>query len=226
MLCVEGQDVPLKVRRDRRARRLTLRVDQQSGDLRLVLPLRVSLREGLDFATDKTDWIRQQLAALPPWQPFADGAEVPYLGVPHHISHAPEARRGVWREEGVILVSGQREFLPRRVADFLTREARDVLGSRAREKAAMIDRQITRISLRDPKSRWGSCASTGELSFSWRLVMAPEPVVDYVVAHEVAHLVHMNHSPRFWRLVGRLTPEVAAPQRWLREKGNALMRYG
>ncbi|MGF1608396.1 MAG: M48 family metallopeptidase [Kiloniellales bacterium] len=216
----------LAVQRNRRARRLTLRVDQRSGELRLVLPQRVPLREGLDFAERKVDWIRDQLAALAPQRPFIDGAELPYLGAPHVIRHAPGARRGVWREAGGIWVSGHADHLSRRVTDFLKRAARDEIAARARAKAAVIERPPARVTLRDTKSRWGSCAASGELSFSWRLIMAPEAVLDYVVAHEVAHLVHMNHSRRFWKLVARLTAEVAGPERWLRDQGNGLLRYG
>lgn len=226
ILCVEGRDVALSVRRDRRARRLTLRLDQRSGELHLVMPQRVPLREGLDFAEDRADWIRDQLAALAPQRPFEDGASVPYLGEMHSIRHAPEARRGVWLADGSIWVSGQQDHLPRRVADFLKRSAREELSLRARAKAESIKRRVTRITLRDTKSRWGSCSSGGELNFSWRLIMAPETVLDYVVAHEVAHLVHMNHSRRFWNLVAKLVPDVATPQRWLQDQGNDLLRYG
>lgn len=226
ILCVGGEDVALAVQRNRRARRLTLRVDQRSGELHLVLPQRVPLREGLDFAHGKLDWIRDQLAALAPQRPFVDGAELPYLGTPHVIRHAPEARRGVWREAGAIWVSGLSDHLARRVTDFLKRAARDEIVPRARAKAAIVERSITRVTLRDTKSRWGSCTASGDLSFSWRLIMAPEAVLDYVVAHEVAHLVHMNHSRRFWKLCARLTADPAGPERWLREQGNDLLRYG
>lgn len=225
-LSVGGEDVALAVQRSRRARRLTLRVDQRSGELQLVLPQRVPLREGLDFAERKVDWIRDQLAALAPQRPFVDGAVVPYLGAPQIIRHVPGARRGVWREAGSIWVSGDGDYLPRRVTDFLKRAARDEITARARAKAATVERPFARVTLRDTRSRWGSCSASGELSFSWRLIMAPEAVLDYVVAHEVAHLVHMNHSRRFWTLVARLTAEVDGPERWLRDEGNGLLRYG
>lgn len=226
ILCLDDRDVTVAVHRNRRARRLTLHVDQASGEVRLVLPQRAPLREGFAFAKRKAGWIRAQLDALPPRRPFADGAAVPYLGENHVIRSDPMARRGVWRDGGEIRVSGLPEFLPRRLTDFLKREARRELTERAHRKAGVIDRQVKRISLRDTKSRWGSCASTGEINFSWRLIMAPEPVLDYVVAHEIAHLVHMDHSRAFWKQVTALTDEVAAPQRWLREHGSGLLRYG
>jgi hypothetical protein len=148
------------------------------------------------------------------------------LGQPHVIVHDPAARRGVWRDAGVIRVSGFAEHLPRRVRDFLKREARAMLTERAHDKAGRLDRPIARISLRDTRSRWGSCSSDGGLSFSWRLILAPEEVLDYVVAHEVAHLMHHDHGAKFWALVTDLTPSVDAPRQWLRAHGPELHRYG
>jgi predicted metal-dependent hydrolase len=226
ILKLKGREVPLTVRRNPRARRLTLRLDQASGAAHLSLPRGVALAEGLDFARSRTDWILKQLESLPPHVPFAEGARIPYLGELHEIRSAPWARRGVWREAGCIWVSGFAEHLSRRVADHLRQAARRQLSGRARIKAADIGRRVSRVSIRDTRSRWGSCSSDGELNFSWRLILAPEAVLDYVVAHEVAHLVHLNHGPRFWTLVDTLTAEVDGPRRWLRENGGTLLRYG
>ncbi len=196
------------------------------GAVRLVLPRRTPLRQGLDFAEDKAGWILGHLDALPERVPFAAGAVLPLLGEEHVIRHDPDARRGVWRAEGTIWVSGQPEHLSRRVHDFLKVEARREMSERARQKAAIVGRLVKRLSLRDTTSRWGSCSADGNLSFTWRLILAPEAVLDYVVAHEVAHLKHMNHGPRFWALVDRLTGDVARSRRWLRERGDRLLRYG
>jgi len=226
ILKIENQDVPLTVTRHPRARRLTLRLDPVAGELRLALPRGVALADGLDFAQQRSDWILTQLEALPPRIAFADGAEIPYLGESHRISHDPQARRGVWRENCSIRVSGQIEHLQRRITDFLKAEARRELTERAHAKAARAGRRVARISLRDTQSRWGSCSADGSINFSWRLILAPEVVLDYVVAHEVAHLVHMNHGPRFWALAEKLTAETEAPRRWLRQNGASLLRYG
>ncbi len=226
ILRIEDQDVPVTVTRHPRARRLTLRLDPVAGELRLALPRGVALSEGLDFAQQRSDWILTQLEALPPRVAFADGAEIPFLGETHKISHDPRARRGVWRERHSIRVSGQIEHLPRRITDFLKAEARRELTNRTHVKATQIDRHVTRVSLRDTQSRWGSCSVDGCINFSWRLILAPAAVLDYVVAHEVAHLVHMNHGPRFWALVEKLTAETEAPRRWLRQNGATLLRFG
>jgi predicted metal-dependent hydrolase len=170
--------------------------------------------------------MRDRLDELAPRVAFVPGASVPFLGSPHRIVHQPVARRGVWREAAAIHVSGHAEHLPRRVLDFLKSEARNEISLRAHDKAYILDRAIARITLRDTRSRWGSCAADGSLNFSWRLILAPEEVLDYVVAHEVAHLVHHDHGPRFWALVAELTPSVAAPRRWLRAKGAELLQYG
>jgi predicted metal-dependent hydrolase len=226
ILRVAQREIPLLVSRNKRARRITLRLDSLSGDVRLVLPQRMALREGLEFATQKADWLLAQLDALPARVPFADGAVIPILGRDHAIRHVAGGRRGVWRHDGEIFVSGFAEHLPRRITDFLKAEARAAIGPLARSKAAEIDRQVTRLTIRHMTSRWGSCGSDGALCFCWRLILAPEPVFDYVIAHEVAHLRHMNHGQRFWKLVARLTPDLHGARRWLKKNGDSLLAYG
>ncbi len=226
MLRIGGDEVPVEVRVHARARRISLRVDRANGRVRLTLPRGVSLAEGLRFAARQEDWVAGRLAALPERVPFADGAVVPVLGHAHVIRHRPFARRGVWREAGAIHVSGPAEHLPRRVGDFLKREARAAIAPRARELAARIGRTPGRITLRDTRSRWGSCSARGDLNFSWRLVLAPEEVLHYVVAHEVAHLRHLDHGPRFWALCAELHGPTEAPRAWLRAEGAGLLRYG
>jgi hypothetical protein len=152
---------------------------------------------------------------------------VPVLGAPHHIRQvvdptAPPVTIG----GGEIRVRGDPMHLARRVRDHLAAMARDELARRARQLAPRIGRSVTRVSVRDTKSRWGSCSGGGNLSFSWRLIFAPEPVIDYVVAHEVAHLAEMNHGPRFWRLVESLSPDCAAPRAWLKRHRGRLFSYG
>ncbi len=226
ILRVAQREIPLVVSRNSRARRITLRLDGLSGDVRLVLPKRMALREGLDFATQKADWLLAQLDALPARVPFTDGAVIPLLGRDHVIRHVAGARRGVWRQDGEIFVSGRAEHLPRRITDFLKAEARAAIAPLAHAKAAQIDRQVTRLTIRHMTSRWGSCGSDGKLCFCWRLVLAPEPVFDYIIAHEIAHLRHMNHGPRFWKLVARLTPDLNGARRWIKQSGDTLLAYG
>lgn len=225
-LLVDGLDAPLELAVSPRARRLTLRLDSGSGQVLVVAPRSVAVAEVARFVTRHADWIRRRLAALPPHRPFADGAMVPYLGVEHVVRHDPGRRRPVERADGIFHVGGRAEHLARRLGDHLKAEAGRELSARALDKAAAIGRRVTGVTVRDTRSRWGSCSAAGRLSFSWRLILAPEPVLDYVVAHEVGHLAEMNHGPRFWALVERLHPSVDEARGWLRVHGPALHRYG
>jgi predicted metal-dependent hydrolase len=214
----------MALRPSRRAKRIILRIDPV-GTITLVVPRRTSRDEAVAFARSKAEWLNDRLAALPAPVPFAEGAELPLLGRPHRIRHAP-GTHGVRLGRGEIVGAGEEAHLPRRVADFLRREARRECAERARRFARRLGLNVARVSIRDPKSRWGSCSHKGHLSFSWRLILAPEWVLDYVIAHEVAHLVEMNHGPRFWRLVEKLYPDSVRPREWLRRHGTRLHRYG
>lgn len=216
----------LAVRVNRRARRISLKVDATLDRPVLVLPSPRALAEGVKFAESRALWLKGALAKVPPRMPFADGVVLPYRGEPHRIRHVLDGRGGAWLVEREIHVAGRAEHLPRRLGDWLKTEARRLLSSGVAAAAARIERRPGRLSVRDPKSRWGSCAPDGRLSFSWRLVLAPPSVLDYVVAHEVAHLVEANHGPAFWALVERLDPEFAAAKRWLKQHGARLHRYG
>jgi predicted metal-dependent hydrolase len=209
-----------------RATRLTLRVDAARDVVQVIVPRGVGEAEAARFVARHADWVRARLAAMPPRRAFEPGVHVPVLGVDHEIRHDPAHRGGTRRRDGAIVVGGQPEFLARRVRDFLAAEARAELGARSREKAAQLGAKVAAVTVRDTRSRWGSCATGGRLSYSWRLILAPEWVLDYVVAHEVCHLREMNHSVRFWRLVSTLVADVEAPRAWLKENGSRLLRYG
>ena len=172
------------------------------------------------------EWVSDRLAALPEAIVFTDGAMVPICGVPHRIRHSPSARGGVLVLDQELHVAGATEFLPRRVRDFLRQEARRRLGALTMAKAGLIRVMPKRLTVKDTTSRWGSCAPDRSLALSWRLVMAPSFVQDYVVAHEVAHLRHMNHGLAFWALVDEVTPHTKAAIPWLRAEGPRLLRIG
>jgi predicted metal-dependent hydrolase len=217
---------PIQVKRSGRARRMSLKVDPAQRVATLVLPNRVPNHVAMAFIADHIGWLRTRLAALPVPVPFLPGAEIPLLGEPHLLQAAPGARRGVWIENGAIQVSGPPEFFSRRVGDFLKAEAKRRILTRTEAMTAQLGLDFKSVRVGDPKSRWGSCNSRGTLAFSWRLVLTPDEVLTYVVAHEVAHLKEMNHSPRFWSWVETLTPDYEKPRRWLKTHGAALYRYG
>jgi predicted metal-dependent hydrolase len=218
---------PVSIRVSPRARRIGLRIDAAERKVELVLPLGIPQSRGLRFLASKRGWIAARLEALPRPVPFAEGAIVPVLGVPHQIRREVDAAGPpVAIVDGEIRVRGDPLHLARRIHDHLVAMARSELTRRARQLAARIGRDVARINVRDTKSRWGSCSGHANLSFSWRLIFAPEPVIDYVVAHEVAHLAEMNHGPRFWRLVESLSPGSAVPRAWLKRNRSRLFSYG
>ena len=225
-LDIEGRAVPLRIRRNARARRLVLRIDAAADGAVVTLPPGVPVEDGLDMARQRAAWIAGRLAALPARMPFADGACVPFLGVEHPIRHRPGCRGTVWLQDGEIHVAGRPEHLARRLTDWLKGEARRRIAPVVAAKVARLGRAAGRITLRDTRSRWGSCSANGNLSFCWRLVMAPETVLDYVVAHEVAHLAEPGHGSRFWRAVAGLTANAESARAWLRENGDRLHRHG
>ena len=219
------------LRRHRQARRYTLRIDAASRQVVLTIPPRGSLKEARDFAQQHGGWIAARLKRLPEAAPFAHGVQVPLRGVLHRIAHRRRHRGTVWTETGpdgewLLCVAGEPPHVDRRIGDFLKREARRDLEAASRRHAANLGVVFKRISVRDQSSRWGSCSNTGVLSFSWRLILAPPVVLDYLVAHEVAHLAELNHSRRFWKLVKRLHPDCERAKVWLDVHGTDLHRYG
>lgn len=221
----------IRLRRHRRARRYTLRIDPSNREAILTMPPRGTLTEARDFAERHGAWIAARLGRLPKPAPFLPGTLVPLRGVEHRIVHRAGARGTVWTEmrssgERILCAAGGVDYIERRIHDFLKREARQHLVKASQHYAQALDVRVRRITIRDQSSRWGSCTSAGSLSFSWRLILAPPYVLDYLAAHEVAHLVEMNHSPRFWRLVGRICPHTERAKAWLDTHGNDLHRYG
>ncbi|HKS18171.1 MAG TPA: SprT family zinc-dependent metalloprotease [Bradyrhizobium sp.] len=226
-----SQFFSIKLRRHRRARRYTLRIHPTDRAAILTMPPRGTIAEAREFARMHGGWIAARLGRLPKAAPFQAGTVVPLRGVPHRIVHRAGARGTVWTEtrdsgERILCVAGDPEFTDRRVHDFLKREARKELHRASLDYAQELGVRVRRVSIRDQSSRWGSCTSAGSLSFSWRLILAPPYVLDYLAAHEVAHLVEMNHSARFWRVVGRICGHVDRAKAWLDTHGNDLHRYG
>ncbi|MEC8039456.1 MAG: M48 family metallopeptidase [Pseudomonadota bacterium] len=218
-------DPPVEVhlRRSAQARRLSLRVSGLDAKVTLTLPNGVAERQGLAFAAEKAEWLRRQIASRPEVVDVGIGCELPIYGLPHQVL-AGQGRRIVVRDQQ-ILVPGNAETAGRRLAAFLKALAREQLAAASDRYAADLKRPYSRISLRDTRSRWGSCSSAGVLMYSWRLVMAPMEVLEYVAAHEVAHLRHMDHSAAFWRQVEELYGDYSAARGWLRENGSELHRY-
>ena len=227
----DGSVYAVRVRRHRQARRYTLRIQAATREVVLTIPPRGTLKEARDFAQKHGGWIAARLRRLPEAAPFAHGVMVPLRGVPHQIVHRHGARGTVWTEtatsgERLLCVAGHEPHVDRRIGDFLRREAKRELETASRRFARDLGLAVRRVSVRDQSSRWGSCSTAGMLSFSWRLILAPNHVLEYLAAHEVAHLIEMNHSARFWRLVQRIYPDQARAKAWLEAHGADLHRYG
>ncbi|MEO1579853.1 MAG: SprT family zinc-dependent metalloprotease [Pseudomonadota bacterium] len=213
--------ITVKMRRSARARRLSLRVSRLDGQVTLTMPRFAPEREGVAFLREREDWLRGHLADIAPATDVAIGAAVPFGGEDLPVVAGPG--RGCRREKCQIIVNPARPVGPQ-VKALLREEARRALATASDRYAASLGRSYSRLTLRDTRSRWGSCTSEGALMYSWRLIMAPSEVLDYVAAHEVSHLVEMNHQPPFWAVVAKLCPDWQAHRDWLREHGDRLHR--
>lgn len=216
-------EIPLILRKSARAKRITLRVSQVDGRVTVTLPRRVSEQEALAFAIEKEAWIRKHLSQQCNVLNITQGATLPIAGRDHLVVSG--AGRTVRAEGSELQVPGHPDAVGRRVLGYLKARARDTLVEASDFYAERLGRPYSGISLRDPRSRWGSCSSAGRLMYSWRLVLAPPSVLNYVVAHEVSHLAEMNHSDRFWAQVERIHGPHDEARRWLRTDGVALHRY-
>ena len=217
-----GNGMRITLRRSARARRMTLRVPRDGGAVVLTLPAHVALSDGAAFAESKSRWLLQATERRPAPSIVRHGATLPVEGVPLILT--PVALRAAEVAGDTLLLPASRPAAPV-VKAFLKHLAMQRLRAACDRHAAALGRPYRAIVLRDTRSRWGSCTSDGRLMFSWRLAMAPPPVLDYVAAHEVAHLRHMDHSPRFWAAVAGLMPDYARHRDWLKRHGSDLMAW-
>ncbi|WP_373635156.1 M48 family metallopeptidase [Yoonia sp. SS1-5] len=210
------------LRRSARAKRMSLRLSRLDGRVILTLPPHARDREGVAFLSEREAWLREHLADVAPVIPVGLGGDVMFEGRSHPIIAATSGRARL--EAGNFLVTDPARAATQ-VKAILRIAARDRLAAASDAYATQLGRQYARLSLRDTRSRWGSCSSAGVLMYSWRLIMAPPEILNYVAAHEVAHLVEMNHSDAFWAVVAGLDPDYQPKRRWLRENGDQLHRY-
>ncbi len=225
LLAIEGNSISVTFRRNAQAKRLVLRLSRDRSGVIVTLPPRASRSEALAFALKSSSWIAKRLKAEPQARPLEAGDEILLRGELHRVVHAGVRRGTVEVQDGVIRVAGDAVHLQRRLIDWLKAQARHDLLAASEVYAKAMGVSFHRISVRDQKSRWGSCSSDGVLSYSWRLILAPSFVLDYVAAHEVAHLKHMNHGRHFWRLVLTQCPNASRAKSWLKKNGGVLHAY-
>lgn len=207
----------------KRAKRIKLRYDAITDRAVLTVPRFTSKHAALKFATSQIKWLEEQRAKTPKPILLINGSHIPILGKLREIIHNPELPARVVIENERIIVGGTQEGLSVRIENHLKRELRKTIEPMAKEMSIAINKKFKRIQIRDTKSRWGSCSSSGNLSFSWRLIMTPPHILEYVVAHEVSHLVEMNHSKNFWDIVDTLVSHAKTSRKWLRSEGQSLM---
>ncbi|MEL6201038.1 MAG: M48 family metallopeptidase [Pseudomonadota bacterium] len=224
-LSVAGRTVPVSVRENARAKRLTMRVQPGNRGVSITVPIGASARSVNDFIERHAGWLETQIAKQPDRPQVRAGIKLPIRGINHLIVH--ETGRGVTEIRSLddapqLVVCGDERFLPRRVADFLKNEAKCDIDALVAHHAGKVGRKVKSVRYRDTTSRWGSCTSDGALSFSWRIMMAPPSVINYLVAHECAHLREMNHGSKFWALCEELCPDTKRCKQWLKRNGNKL----
>jgi len=226
LLRIDGRAVEVTMRLNPRARRLIVKVHPSTGEISVIAPSQRALDRAMDFAQGEAPWIARQLARVPQRVALTLGQTIPFRGREHLILRGERGPVTVDVDGAILRVGGRDEHVPRRLLDFLKREARQQMEALSRDYASRLDAKVRRVTVRDTASRWGSCSANKSLSYCWRLILAPPFVLEYVVAHEVAHLREMNHGPRFWRLVKTLVADIETPQAWLKKHGTGLHRYG
>ena len=219
-----GMEIPVRLQVNPRARRLILRLDEKKREAVAIAPSKRQLPAAARFAGERLDWAATRLRQMPPRLALADGCTIKLRGRDCLITGEGEGRRASLREGEPQRLSlpGEPDTLSRRAERFLRKAAKEDLTRAVEDYCARLGVDVRRVTIKDTRSRWGSCTSEGNLAFSWRLVMAPPEVLDYVAAHECAHLLEMNHSPRFWAHVARCRPDWKRERAWLRRHGSSL----
>jgi predicted metal-dependent hydrolase len=223
---VGGRTLPMRIIENARAKRLTLRIDTGGKGLRVTVPSGIAMRDIDEFILRHQGWLEARLVKYPDRPKLRPGVKLPLRGVNHALIHDAGARgaveQGMDEDGAYLMVHGDLRHFGRRLTDFLKREAKRDIEPMALALAERTSRKVKSVKFKDTSSRWGSCSSDGNLSFSWRIMMAPKPVIAYLVAHEVAHLTEMNHGPKFWKLTRELCPDMERAKAWLKRNGAAL----
>jgi len=227
-LLIGNQSLPLVIKESHRAQRFTLRLHHPEAEQKVILtlPLSYSKKQVLKFIEKSKPWLAKQIAKTAPQQSYVEGMVLPVFGKPYELRHKPSHAFRSWWAEDHLLIHAPQDKLSFFVQKSLQHTAKQFLQERTTRYAHHLNKQVNRITVKDTRSRWGSCTAEGHISYSWRLIFAPEQVADYVCIHEVAHLVEMNHSPQFWQVVGEFCPDYKTFRQWLRQNGKSLFQYG
>lgn len=214
----------IKIVKSPRAKRLTLRIDEKAHLPVLTIPRYCSGKKAFAFVDSHRDWIQNMLARLPKARHFSNGEQISIFGEKYIILHN-EKQRGALLKDGFLIIGGEPEFLHRRVCDFLKKLAAEKLTKLSLAAAQKIGCTLRKVTIKDTKSRWGSCSNKNNINYNWRIILAPREVIEYLVCHEVSHLAHQDHSETFWQCVSSLCPHYKEGQHWLKVRGKELYRY-
>lgn len=217
-------DFDIKIVHSSTAKRLTLRIDEKNHRPILTLPKYCSQSKALSFVEDNQDWIINMLARLPQQKTFCNGENISFFGDSYIILHN-STQRGTYLEDGFLKVGGDIEFIHRRVVDFLKQKSLKILSDITVRRAKQLGCHVSGVSIKDTKSRWGSCSTLGNINYNWRICMAPLHVIDYLVCHEVMHLKHPDHSASFWGDLKNICPDYENGRHWLKIRGKELYKY-
>jgi predicted metal-dependent hydrolase len=224
---IEGEDVPVRILRNPRARRISMRVDAVKREIRITMPTYAPTNAAMDFVAQKTQWIAVRLQTAPEAAPLVSGSMIAVAGDAHVIRWQPDWPRKILQTDGELRLGGPEAMVAPRILRWLKDEARSVFSEEIAHYCDVADEEVPRLSLGDPRSRWGSCSSRGTISLSWRLIMAPDSVRRSVIAHEVAHIRHMDHSRDFYDWFETIYEgDRKAADRWLKMHGTGLQRVG
>lgn len=221
----EALGFEIKVKKSAIARKLTLRIDAKDRIPALTIPRFCTNKRAVEFVRSNQEWIFKHLDKLPEITFFKNGDQITLFGKSITIVHNPKARQGEVIKDNILYVSGDVAFLHRRVTDFIKKLAKKEFYEKSKIQAQIINRKLNGVFIKDTKSRWGSCSSIGNINYNWRLALAPEHVINYMVAHEVSHLKHQDHSNAFWKCVEKLCPTHKEGRAWLRSQGKDLYNY-
>lgn len=219
---IQGQQVEILLIRNKRSKRLTLRQNLSAGNFKLSMPVRGTIAQAQAFCTEHAAWIAEKLSHMQDVVEFKHGHNIPLRGEQFKLIFLDQLRGQTQQIDNELHITGGADFAPRRLTNWLKAEAKKDILVGIQKYEPMLNVKHSKLTIRDTKSRWGSCSSSKALSFSWRLVLAPPDVLDYVVAHELAHILEMNHSAKFWAHVAKVCPHMKPSQNWLKTNGGQL----
>ena len=223
---LQNRSYQINIKKDKRAKRIILKVSNIDGNISITLPKYESEKKGLKFLLKNQEWVLKQLNSFPKKVPFKNLSEIPYMGKMHKIIHLSKSGNLIYIYKNQIIFFGKKENLSKNIKSWLYGKAKNEIIKLANSNVSYLGKKYNKIYIKDLKSSWGICGPSGNISFSWRLILAPKHVMEYIVVHELCHLVEFNHGKEFWQLVTAIFPQRDLSQNWLKINGVKLHMIG